>query len=231
MEPYYTDGRVTLFHGDCCEVLPQLHTPADLVVTDPPYVVGLASFGESTKASGWGDIMNAARFYAVWLREVRRLTNARQGAVWVFNSWRSFPVLARAMFEVEWSATSLLVWDKEWIGPGGVRGLRPSYEMVALFAHDEFALSNRGLPDVWRARRVPATPTGHPAEKPLPLLSRIVRESGCARPDAVILDPFSGSGSTLVAAKSCGARAVGIEVEEKWCEVTALRLQQEVLLP
>ncbi len=225
MTPYYEDDAVTIYHGDCRDVLPQLGG-VGLVVTDPPYVFGLASTDSEGKAGGWGDLMNNALFYGSWLRDCRKLTDARQGAAWVFNSWRSFPTLARASFEIGWSITSLLVWDKMWIGPGGSRGLRPSYELVALFAHHDFQIGDRGVPDIWRHQWASQRPNGHPAEKPEALLGRLVRESGG---DGAVLDPFAGSGSTLVAAKAEGRRAIGIEIEEKWCEIAAARCSQEVI--
>lgn len=225
MTPYYEDGAVTIYHGDCREILPTLGG-VGLVVTDPPYVFGLASTDQEGKAGGWGDLMNNALFYGTWLAEVRKLTDARQGAAWVFNSWRSFPVLARASFEIGWPITSLLVWDKQWIGPGGSRGLRPSYELVGLFAHEGFAIPDRGIPDIWQCQWASQRPNGHAAEKPVDLLGRLVRESGG---DGAVLDPFAGSGSTLVAAKREGRQAIGIEIEERWCEVAALRCSQNVL--
>lgn len=225
MRPYYDDGRgIVIYHGDCREVLPGLES-VRLVVTDPPYVFGIASTAQEGKAGGWGDLMNSAAWYALLLREFRRLTANQQGAAWVFNSWRSFPVLARAAYEAQWPIESLLVWDKECIGPGGQRGLRPVYELAALFAQQDFAIKNRSLPDVWRSKWAMTKPNGHPAEKPVDLLTRIIRECG----DGDVLDPFLGSGSTLVAAKKEGRRAIGIEIEERYCEIAARRLSQEVL--
>lgn len=224
MKPYYEHGGITIYHGDCRETLPEI-SAVRLVVTDPPYVFGIASTAQEGKAGGWGDLMNSSVWYESWLSEVKRLTENEQGAAWVFNSWRSFPVLARAAYGVRWPVESLLVWDKEWIGPGGQRGLRPSYELAALFAQPDFAVANRGLPDIWRSKWSSLKPSGHPAEKPVPLLAKMIRESGGGR----VLDPFMGSGSTLVAAKSEGFDAIGIEIEERYCEIAAKRLQQEVL--
>jgi DNA modification methylase len=224
MTPYYSEGGITIYHGDCREILPEVPSTR-LVVTDPPYVFGIASTAQEGKAGGWGDLMNSSVWYEAWLAECKRLTETAQGAVWVFNSWRSFPVLARAAYGVRWPVTSLMVWDKEWIGPGGQQGLRPSYELAALFAHPDFALANRGLPDIWRSKWSSIKPNGHPAEKPVDLLRRIIRESGGGQ----ILDPFAGSGSTLVAAKDEGQQAVGIEIEERYCEIAAKRLAQGVL--
>ncbi len=228
--PYYEDDLVTIYHGDCREVLPTL-SGVGLVVTDPPYTFGLASTNQEGKAGGWGDLMNNALFYGAWLAEARKLTDSRQGACWVFNSWRSFPVLARASFEIGWPVCSLLVWDKQWIGPGGSRGLRPSYELVALFAHEGFQIPDRGVPDIWQCQWASQRPNGHAAEKPVDLLGRLIRESTpkdihCA---GAVLDPFCGSGSTLVAAKREHRRSVGIEIEERWCEVAARRCSQDVL--
>lgn len=226
MKPYYEQDGITIYHGDCREILPELPS-VDLVVTDPPYVFGLASTNGEGKAGGWGDLMNNAQFYAGLLREFRRLLGNKSGAAWVFNSWRSFPVLARAAYEAQWGIESLMVWDKCWIGPGGSRGLRPSYELIALFATDGFAIGNRGIPDITRYLWDPSKRTsGHAAEKPNKLCEFLIEESG----GETILDPFMGSGTTLRAAKDLGRKAIGIELEEKWCEVAARRLAQGVLL-
>lgn len=224
MKPYYEHAGITIYHGDCRDVLADLPS-VDLVVTDPPYSFGLASTAQEGKAGGWGDLMNSASFYAIWLRECKRLTANSQGAAWVFNSWRSFPILARAAFEAQWPIESLMVWDKEWIGPGGPKGLRPSYELAALFAHAEFTIEDRGIPDIWRCKWGSIKPSGHPAEKPQSLIERIIRESD----GDLILDPFMGSGTTLAAAKTLSLKAIGIEAEERWCEIAAKRLAQEVL--
>jgi DNA modification methylase len=224
MTPYYEQDGITIYHGDCREILPTLQS-VRLVVTDPPYVFGIASTAQEGKAGGWGDLMNSSIWYESWLSEVKRLTVNAQGCAWVFNSWRSFPVLARAAYGISWPVESLMVWDKEWIGPGGQRGLRPSYEVAALFAHPDFAIKDRGLPDIWRSQWSSLKPNGHPAEKPVPLLAKMIRESG----GGLVLDPFMGSGSTLVAAKREGEPAIGIEVEERWCEIAAKRLAQGAL--
>jgi DNA modification methylase len=224
VKPYYEQDGITIYHGDSRDVLPTLPS-VSLVVTDPPYVFGIASTAQEGKAGGWGDLMNSAVWYASWLKELHMLTVNAQGAAWVFNSWRSFPVLARAAYEAQWGIESLLVWDKDWIGPGGQRGLRPSYELAALFCHHDFAIKNRGLPDIWKHQWSSQKPSGHPAEKPVELVRRIVRESG----GGLVLDPFIGSGTTLVAAKAEGCEAIGIEIEERWCATAIERLAQGVM--
>jgi DNA modification methylase len=229
MKPYYEDDRVTLYHGDCLEVLPTIAAGSvNLCVTDPPYVIGAVSAGNmASKAGGWADMMNSATWFAEWYRMVDR-TLKYDGAFWSFCNWRSLPVVMNAAIKAALPLTSLLVWDKEWIGPGGSQGLRPAYELVALMAKPDFSIPDRGVPDVWRHKVGSHKPNGHPAEKPVPLVRRII-ETSAPTAGAVILEPFAGSGTTLLAARDLGLRVVGIEAEEKWCELIASRLDQQFL--
>lgn len=226
---YYADDFVTIYHGDALELLPAaLPWSVAAVVTDPPYIIGAVSAGNmSSKSGGWADMMNGALWFSTWYREVDRVlkTNA---CFWTFLNWRTVPVVLRAAVDAQMAITSMLVWDKEWIGPGGSQGLRPSYELVALMAKGEFAIPDRGLPDIWRCKVGSYKESGHPAEKPEPLLRRIL-DASALDAGAVVLDPFLGSGTTAVAAKALGLRCVGFEAEERYCELAAKRCSQEVL--
>jgi DNA modification methylase len=228
MTPYYQDDLVTIYHGDALEIMPELRAgQASLVLTDPPYVIGAVSAGNmGTKAGGWADMMNSARWFRDWYVMARRLLRT-DGALWTFLNWRSLPVVMRAAFDADWSLTSVLVWHKDWIGPGGPVGLRPAYELVALMAMPDFSIEDRGVPDVWTHKWASFKPTGHPAEKPVGLLRRLIEES--SRNPGLVIDPFMGSGSALVAAKAAGSTAIGIEADEAWCEIAARRCSQEVL--
>ena len=225
MKPYYEADGITIYHGDCREVMPEL-SKVHLILTDPPYTFGIASSHQEGKAGGWGDLMNSAEFFAGILKRSRTLL-CGDGAVWMFGSWRSFPVLARAAYEARWPIESLLIWDKCWIGPGGMRGLRPSYEVVALFVEGDYAVANRSTSDIVRIKWSSARPNGHPAEKPPDLMAWIIRRTDGA--GLSVLDPFMGSGTTLVAAKNLGRKAIGIEIEERYCEIAAQRLAQTVM--
>lgn len=220
LRPYYQDNLVTIYHGDCGDLLSSL-PDVDLIVADVPYSFGLNSTDEG---ASWGDLMNAAQVYAGWLREFRRLTTTNKGAAWVFNSWRSFPILARGASEAHWPITSLMVWDKGRMGAGPLRGLRPRYELCALLMHEGFKIQNRKLTDIWLEPLPHRKPTGHKSEKPVSLVRKIISESG----GSLILDPFLGSGTTAVAAKELGVRCIGIEIEERWCEVAARRAEKAI---
>lgn len=209
--PYYDEGDVTIYHGDCRDILP--HVAADVMVTDPPY--GYSH--ESNWDSKWqgqqiaGDTDTSLRdaALAVW--------GSRPAAV--FGSWkRPRPRATRAV----------LVWDK---GPASGMGdlaipWKPNWEEIYILGtgfagrRDSGVLSGYTVV-TWsgRGQRV------HPNEKPVNLLRDLIGKC----PAGVIVDPFMGSGTTLRAAKDLGRRAIGIEVEERYCEIAVQRLRQEVL--
>ena len=217
MKPYYQSRSVTIYHGDCLEIIPEL-TTVDLVVTDPPYGINTKSDG-SGKLSPWADLCNAAFWYAEWLKQCRSKLS-KHGALWSFLNWRSLTTFQKASCDLRWPIESLLVWDKGCIGPGGAKGLRPIYELVALFTNEDFAIPNRSLSDVQKWHW-PTTKKYHPAEKPVQGIEWLINASGN---QSIILDPFMGSGTTLVAAQKLGRGVIGIEQDERYCEVAAKRL-------
>jgi DNA modification methylase len=228
--PYYEDDACSLYHGDALEILPTLDAASvHAVITDPPYVIGAVSAGNmASKAGGWADMMNSSLWFSAWYREVGRVLR-NDGVFWSFLNWRSLPVVMRAAIDAGLPITSCAVWDKQWIGPGGSQGLRPSYEMVALLCRPEFSVSDRGVPDVIQHQVGSYKEHGHPAEKPVGLVRRLIQISDLPQ-GSVILDPFVGSGTTARAAKDLGYRCVAIEAEERYCEIAAGRLAQEVLV-
>lgn len=209
--------------GDCLEIMGKMESASvDLVVTDPPYGINTKSDGNG-KLSPWGDLTNAAFWYAAWIGECRRLLKPT-GAIWSCLNWRSLVTFQKAACDLGWPIESLLVWDKGWIGPGGPKGLRPSYELVALWAMPEFAIPDRGLPDVQRFKWSGHKPSGHPAEKPRDLMAWIIGH--CSAPGALVLDPFTGSGTTGLAAVDTGRRFIGIEQDPQWRDAAQLRIER-----
>ena len=211
-------GDATLYLGDCRDILPTLGK-ADAVITDPPYMFSTAS--ALGKLNPWADMCNAAVWFSDIMGKCRDRLPASGGFVWWFLNWRTMPTIQKAAFDINWHIESLLVWDKEWIGPGGSKGLRPSYEMVALLCAGDVALPNRGLPDIWRHAVGSHKPSGHPAEKPVSLLSELVKQT----PAQTILDPFMGSGTTGVAAVGQDRHFIGVEMDPKWFDVACRRIE------
>lgn len=223
MKPYYEDKSCTIYHGESLELIDNIFG-FDLVIADPPYNFTTASAG-CGKLNPWADLCNSAYWFSAWQKKILEKLELPKGALWQFCNWRSLPMVTKAIFDIGRQIESLLVWDKNWIGPGGQRGLRPSYELVSLICTKDFSLQDRGIPDIKKSQWSSTKPHGHPAEKPIELISWLIKIST----GQTILDPFMGSGTTLRAAKDLGRKAIGIEMEEKYCEIAAKRLEQESL--
>lgn len=233
MKPYYQDAQVTIYHGDCREMIDSLGA-VDLVVADPPYeslnvpvrngtttrLVGPDRFSGKRLASlergSWFPTLSATELVAVFGRLRRILSH--KGAMYVFADVKSglqiFPALEPA---------NVLVWDKRSIGMG--YSWRRQHEWIAYVPEQGHALRSKALGDVIYAA-VPSVKI-HATEKPADVLRPLILNSSDT--GQFVLDPFAGSGSTLFAAKSLGRRAIGIEIEERYCEIAANRCRQEVL--
>jgi site-specific DNA-methyltransferase (adenine-specific) len=191
VEPYYEDEAVTIYHGDCREILPTLEV--DVLVTDPPYPNNAGHFDAGIAAA----------------REV--LTGCRKPAIVFWDEMETPPVPLPLVARHVWHRTNTNRPD--------------NYEAIYEFADGPrrasrvypFAVIYPGLTGCHEA-------TGHPTQKNLKLMQTLI-----ARHPGTVLDPFAGSGTTLEAAKRLGRRAIGIEIEERYCEIAARRMGQEVL--
>lgn len=218
MKPYYTDDLVTLYHGDCRDILPSLD-PFDLVVTDPPYGINYVSnhnVGRGTKP-----ITNdGARLSVALQRAIIPMLRA-QHVLW-FTRWDVWPDVWLELGP--WfPLRGLLVWDKGDPGMGDLNHWGPSYELIASAGYGKTSGSRDQ--SVIRFPKPPASQRFHPTEKPQALLQYLI---GKLSPTSV-LDPFAGGGSTLLAARLLGIPSVGVEILESNCEVIAKRMARAPL--
>ena len=213
---YYRDGRVTLYLGDCREVVEWL--AADVLVTDPPYGRGWKQGGlRRSDAHGGiaGDESTEVRDAAL------RLWGARPGVV--FGDLMLAPPPGTVL--------PLIYRKPPNAGHrGSIGGWRRDVEGIYLVGRWPSGLGGRSsVVSTLTAAQGGLGPQGrygHPHAKPLDVMEVLI--STC--PAGVIADPFAGSGSTLVAARNLGREAIGVEVDERYCEMVARRLAQDCLI-
>ncbi len=216
-QPYYSDDRVTLYHGDCREIEAWLE--ADVLVTDPPY--GMA-FTQGRRVNG-----QSSAWTSRWTDVKIAGDDTTQARDEVLAAWGDRPALVFGTWKrpAPEGVREVLVWDK--VVSTGMGALdvpwRPSWESIYVLGAGYVGKRSHGVLAVSMATLDPAR-TDHPTAKPVPLMAQLI-----AKTVGVVADPFAGSGSTLVAAKQLGRRAIGVELEERYCEVIAKRLSQGVL--
>ncbi len=214
-KPYYERGGITIYHGDCREILPELPS-VDLVLTDPPYGIALQNHGRKDgkrRNRDWTVVNDDSPEVGQWVvdyclgREWPSVVFASPRKPWAGN-WRSF-----------------LVWHKPGVGVGGDPDLcwMADWELIQVANNGPIQGGKESGVIRWPVSS--ASFANHPCEKPVGLCRKLIEKHG----GTLILDPFMGSGTTLRAAKDLGRQAIGIEIEEKYCEIAARRLEQEVL--
>lgn len=205
MTPYYENESVVIYHADAREVMPLVD--ADVMVTDPPFGIGYRSGQKGVlprSIKGDQDVSLRDEILGAW---------APRPAI-AFGSWkRPHPAGTRAQ----------LVWDT-----GGALGMgdlripwKPSHQEIYILGH---GFTGRRTTDVLRFPPVQSMAKNgrrHPHEKPVELMEDLIKKC----PPGVVVDPFMGVGPTLVAASNLGRRAIGIEIDEVFCEEAARRLE------
>jgi DNA modification methylase len=214
VKPYYDQEGITIYHSDCRDVLPLV--AFDVMVTDPPYGIGWRRGVNAARASKSHDGIAGDADTSV--RDAALTLSGGRPAVVFGSFYAPFPPGVR----------QVLVWHKP--ADAGVVGSTTGYRRDAepIFLVGDWPLRPVAWSSVIRsaAGSIAATTvaTGHPHTKPVDLMMKLLALS-----NGVVVDPFMGSGSTLVAAKRMGRVAIGIEVDEAYCEVAAKRLAQGVL--
>lgn len=212
MKPYYQDDHVTLFHGDCLEVTEW--TTADVLVTDPPYGQAYKSNMDRGNRTKWhqvirGDETTGVRdsMFALW-------DNTKASII--FGTWKTpKPV----------NTKQVVVWDKTPCGFMGDLAIPFGNAHEEIYCSGKTGWTGKREASIIRAQMLMSSDKNrpdHPTPKPVPLMEKLVGKT-----TGVIADPFAGSGSTLIAARNLSRRAIGVELDEGYCELIATRLSQQ----
>lgn len=214
MKPYYQDDLITLYHGDCLGITEWLD--ADVLVTDPTYGIAWASntmHYDRTKAATKNAVKNDE---STMLRDS------------VLQLWQPKPAIVFGTWKIDRPKNTKhrLIWHKTKMNPG--MSSAPWFT-----AEEEIYVLGSGFTGKAKQNVYPtlearggqdglSAQTGHPTPKPIGLMEALIAKC----PDGVIADPFAGSGATLLAARNLGRQVIGIELEERYCELIAKRASQ-----
>ena len=226
LKPYYDEDGITIYHGNSSELLSALDTPVDITITDPPYGVGFS--GKLAKQRGGGQTFRAGHYVfddsPGYISDVvvpiistcRQISSAVVLTPGTRNLWL-YPAADDVGCFFSAAGTGVGRW--------GFTCSQP----ILYYGADPYLAAGKGSRANSHGQTYPndANDIGHPCAKPLPMWRWLVGR--CCLPGMMVLDPFMGSGTTLVAAKSLGCEAIGIELEERYCEIAAKRLRQRVL--
>ena len=217
---YYEQDNITIYHGDCREILPYL-PKVDLVLTDPPY-------GLNIDYKGYNDTQeNLKILISNLFPEILRISKLTVTFCGIQNIW----IYPRAdwVMSYSWENTQsrgfygfnqwqpILIYGKEEIDG------HPFQKINGELRSDTFKFSQSSKFMYEETKDI----IKHPCPKPITIINRLLYRF--SKPKQTVLDPFAGSGTTLVAAKQLGRKAIGIEIEEKYCQIAIKRLSQGVL--
>lgn len=215
MKPYYEDGQAIIYHGDCRDVLPALS--GDALVTDPPYGIGWSRATWTDRPEDYPELMRwlvaeAKRGVSGWCFIFQAQLNFGHFHEWFPEGWKVFAAcknFAQVRKTGLWNS-----WDPVVYWNNG-----PNSGPNSVTLNRDYHVGN--VAGIFREA------AEHPSPRPLDTMRYL---SAIAVPEGgIVLDPFMGSGTTLVASKALGRRAIGIEIEERYCEIAARRLSQEIL--
>ena len=217
-EAYYDEGGITIYHGDCRDVLPHL-PEADLILTDPPYALGGSRKEWRATSSVSAGIGLSAQKVKIKGAMLCFSTTSGKGIEFTLGAVCGALPLNRVLF-----------WGKDFVNSAVAGPFRWDAVAILGFGRCTFGRPSRSSYLVTKAQRATdSDDTGHPAQLPESVGEWLYAPFYDENPDLLVIDPFVGSGTLLLPAAARGARAIGIDCDEKHCERVATRLRQGVL--
>lgn len=213
-----------LINGDALTVLRQMEAESvNFIITDPPYGVDFQS-RRVEKARRNDKTANDKAPFIWWLYDAFRVLTVGGGLL-CFSRWDVQQVFIDAMKIAGFSVKSVIVWDRVVHGMGDLKStFAPRYDTCIFAVKGSYAFPNGRPADVIQCQRINGADLRHPNEKPLDLMRRLIEAT--TKPNDLILDPFAGSGTTLVAALQSGRRYIGVELSPQHHETAQRRLYE-----
>lgn len=207
MKPYYSNNYITIYNCDCNELIGTIDY--DILLTDPPYGM---EYQSNYRAIKHRKIINDDSFPIETISEYILLAC---NASYVFCRWDNIYTMPKPK--------SLIAWVKNNWTAGDLKHEHGRQWEACLFYPGANHRFIKRIPDVIFSAKT--NNELHPTQKPTELLRKIIG----ANEGDVIFDPYAGSGTTLIAARDCGRKAIGVEVDERYCEIIAKRLCKNTL--
>jgi len=228
MNLFYTDANTQIYHGDACQLSLVSDKSVAAIITDPPYG---ADYQSAYRIEKFEPIISDSKFPHVLLQrflyEAHRVLKP-SGAIYIFTDWTRYPMLLPLLVEVFPRVGHPLVWCKDNWSAGALDSDYANRTELVLWSRlSGHKLRGNRPNNVLMFKRVNGGKLLHPTEKPVSLLSYLITKS--TDEQDIVLDPFMGSGTTLVAALQVGRRAIGIDIELQWCKVARQRLWNQFL--
>lgn len=214
----------TIIHGDSLTVLRQMEAESvDAIITDPPYGINYVS---QTGAK----IKNDKSPFIWFLYDAFRVLKSGEsgrGSLVCFTRWDVQQTFIDAMKLAGFNVRSEVIWDKVIGGQGDLKAqFSPSHENIIFAIKGKFSFPGHRPKDLVTFQKLNSSQMVHPTEKPVGLLANLI--TSVTKPGDLILDPFAGSGSTLVAAKKTGRRFIGVELDDDYHQIAQRRIEEAV---
>lgn len=214
----------TIIHGDSLTVLRGMEAGSvDAIITDPPYGINYVS---QTGAR----IKNDKSPFIWFLYDAFRVLksgDSGRGSLVCFTRWDVQQTFIDAMKLAGFQVKSEVIWDKVFYGMGDTKAaFAPSHENIIFAIKGKFSFPGHRPKDLVTFQKLNSSQMVHPTEKPVGLLASLI--TSVTKPGDLILDPFAGSGSTLVAAKKTGRRFIGVELDDDYYQIAQRRVEEAV---
>jgi len=224
----FTKENITLYHGDCEEILPVLGVKVQAIITDPPYGIAFRSNMRSATPK-LDSIVNDDVVQTDWIPLLNDIIDVN-ACIFAFTRWDVEHIWRDAISQSGWSVKSQVIWYK----PGGGLGdlyaqFSPSHENAIFAIKGDWKFSGRRPPSVYNFNKDASTSYEHPTQKPVTLMSRIVLD--ITAPGDLVIDPFFGSCSTGVACARYDRKFIGIEINEEYFELGCENISKELEKP